>query len=450
MSSKTSTTLRDFVTLQRGTTYKGSLLGLPGPALLGLASIQPNGGFRRGSFKTYGGESPPKITLRSGDLYVSLKDVTQSGDLLGSVARIPADIKLGRLTQDTVKLEFFGDGISRDYVYWLLRTPVYREYCRARGTGTTTLGLGRDDFLDFPVQVPGKSALSLVELLEALDEYIALLNAINTTLEAIAQAMFKSWFVDLDPVRAKMEGRAPAGMDEVTSALFPNDFDVTESRTLPKGWRNSTLGSICAEHDGAIQTGPFGSQLHASDYLAEGIPVVMPQDIQTRRVKVDKIARISESDANRLSRHQLQPGDIVFSRRGDVGRHALVGEREAGWLCGTGCLLVRPGAAWPSPTYLSLALDRTEAKDWLLRRAVGATMPNLNTGILSDVPIMWPESSVLAAFDNYVRVLDERVSHGHACIRSLTKIRDSLLPRLISGQLQLPDAEQFTAALKAA
>ena len=97
MSSDTHRALRDFVSLQRGTTYKGALVGLPGPVLLGLASIEPNGGFRYGGFKTYGGDCPEKISLKSGDLYVSLKDVTQSGDLLGSIARVPSDIESGRL-----------------------------------------------------------------------------------------------------------------------------------------------------------------------------------------------------------------------------------------------------------------------------------------------------------------------------------------------------------------
>ena len=228
MSSETVLTLRDFVTLQRGTTYKGNLLGLPGPVLLGLASIASDGGFRRGSFKTYGGDSPAKITLGPGDIYVSLKDVTQSGDLLGSVARVPPDILAGRLTQDTVKLEFQGKPIPKGYIYWLLRTPIYREYCRARGTGTTTLGLGRDDFLNFPVPQPSHSDLSLVELLEGLDDRITLLRETNATLESIAQALFKSWFVDFDPVRAKMEGRAPEGMDEATAALFPDAFEESE------------------------------------------------------------------------------------------------------------------------------------------------------------------------------------------------------------------------------
>lgn len=175
MSSDTRRALRDFISLQRGTTYKGALVGLPGPVLLGLASIEPNGGFRYGGFKTYGGDCPEKISLKSGDLYVSLKDVTQSGDLLGSIARVPSDIASGRLTQDTVKLVFDGDPVSRDYIYWLLRTPAYREYCRGCATGTTTLGLSRDDFLDFPVPSPAPADELLIELLEGVEKRITLL-----------------------------------------------------------------------------------------------------------------------------------------------------------------------------------------------------------------------------------------------------------------------------------
>ena len=123
--------LGDVVTLQRGTTYKSALLGQPGPVLLGLGSIQRNGGFRDDSLKTYGGESPAKLTLHPGDIYVSLKDVTQSADLLGAIARVPPHVPAGRVTQDTVKLTFIRKDVPSGYLYWLMRTPFYREYCRA-------------------------------------------------------------------------------------------------------------------------------------------------------------------------------------------------------------------------------------------------------------------------------------------------------------------------------
>src|SRR5690606_17954367 len=91
-------------TLQRGTTYDSRLVGLPGPVLLGLTTIERNGGFRRNAITAYGGDSPDKLLVRPGEMYVALKDVTQAGDLLGAVARLPADYPVGRLTQDTVKL----------------------------------------------------------------------------------------------------------------------------------------------------------------------------------------------------------------------------------------------------------------------------------------------------------------------------------------------------------
>ncbi|MDN6605192.1 MAG: restriction endonuclease subunit S, partial [Brevibacterium sp.] len=98
----------------------------------------------------------------------------------------------------------------------------------------------------------------------------------------------------------------------------------------------TTLGDICNESGGGIQTGPFGSQLHASDYQEIGVPVVMPQDIGDGGILESRIARISDEEVERLSRYKLCAGDIVYSRRGDVERSALVRPQNEGWLCGTG------------------------------------------------------------------------------------------------------------------
>lgn len=281
----------------------------------------------------------------------------------------------------------------------------------------------------------------IVEMLQPLDDRIALLREASATLEAIAQALFKSWFIDFDPVRAKSQGLAPAGMDEATAALFPEGFEESALGPVPKGWPCIDLGELTRRCGGGIQTGPFGSQLHAKDYVDIGIPVVMPKDIVGRRVSTDSIARVGSDDVERLSRHKLQAGDIVFSRRGDVERHALITEREIGWLCGTGCLLVRPGPGWQSPSFLSLLLDAPRARTWLVQHAVGATMPNLNTGILASVPVVLPPPALLAAFDAVVAVTEEQRSRNATMAETLAEIRDALLPRLISGQLRLPNQE---------
>ena len=176
-------------------------------------------------------------------------------------------------------------------------------------------------------------------------------------------------------------------------------------------WPTTTLGQICDRQGGAIQTGPFGSQLHTSDYVEIGVPVVMPTNIGDGGVVEDGIARISQADVDRLSQHTLRLNDIVFSRRGDVTKNALIREHEVGWFCGTGCLKVRLGiGAVADAKFISHCLRLPETKDWLVRHAVGATMPNLNTGILSAVPIFLPPLSVQLDIAAMLGSLDDRIT----------------------------------------
>jgi len=177
----------------------------------------------------------------------------------------------------------------------------------------------------------------------------------------------------------------------------------------PENWQVSTLGEICQEGGGDIQTGPFGSQLHASDYVFSGIPSIMPANIKEGRVSEEGIARITEADAKRLSKYLTKAGDIVYSRRGDVERCALIRKREEGWLCGTGCLRVRPGSGIVDPEFCSHFLSHPETKEWISRHAVGATMPNLNTQILSALPVLLPSLPEQKAIAHILGTLDDKI-----------------------------------------
>jgi type I restriction enzyme S subunit len=171
-------------------------------------------------------------------------------------------------------------------------------------------------------------------------------------------------------------------------------------------WTVRTLGEICDEIGGVIQTGPFGSQLHESDYVEDGVPVVMPKNILDGKIDTRDIAFISEEDVARLQRHKMSIGDIVYGRRGDIGRRGLIGVRENGWLCGTGCLRVSLGDRVIDPSYLYYFLGQPMVMGWIANQAVGATMPNLNTGILRSVTVRYPKLpiqrrivSILSAYD---------------------------------------------------
>ena len=171
-----------------------------------------------------------------------------------------------------------------------------------------------------------------------------------------------------------------------------------------------TLGDICDQGGGVIQTGPFGSQLHEADYAKTGTPVVMPKDIIDSRVSAATIARVESEHVERLAKHQLSVGDIVYGRRGDIGRQALITEREAGWLCGTGCLRVSVGQGSVDAAYLHYYLRQPTVIEYIGKQAVGSTMANLNTGILRSIPIRYPAEkaiqlrivAVLSSYDDLI------------------------------------------------
>ena len=442
-----SSVFGDFFTLQRGNTYKSALLGQPGPVLLGLGSIQRNGGFKDEKLKTYGGHSDPRMLLVPGDIYVSLKDVTQSADLLGAVARVPDGIEQGRVTQDTVKL-VFEDGAPKDYLYWLMRTPQYRAFCRSHATGTTNLGLPRDDFLSFSVPELTPDREKLVETIQMLEDKIELNRRMNETLEEMARALFRDWFVTFGPTRRQMEGETdpatimghafPPEKAATLAPLFPAKFG---DDGLPEGWEMETLGDFAERSGGSIQTGPFGSQLHKSDYVESGVPVLMPANLTYSQIKSDGIAYITEEKANSLTKHRCKPGDIIYGRRGDIGRKALISDAQSGWFCGTGCLKVSIHSTERSPNVLVMQLDTEDAVRWIRSRAIGATMPNLNTKTLGGLPILKIGPELSAPFTEIAGPLEDKRQQNEQANQTLAEMRDLLLPKLMSGEIRLKDVE---------
>ena len=199
--------------------------------------------------------------------------------------------------------------------------------------------------------------------------------------------------------------------------LNEGGFTATELEHLPEAWSTMPLGHLCRPPEGFIQTGPFGSQLHASDYVADGVPIVNPTHLDGNRVRHEQVPLVTEADAKRLERHRLSVGDILFSRRGDVGRHAHVSDKESGWLCGTGCLLVRPTPDTVDSLYLSYFLSARHVQDYLASHAVGSIMPNINTKILDAVPVLIPPlpeqraiAAVLSKIQAAVEVQDKIVA----------------------------------------
>jgi len=200
---------------------------------------------------------------------------------------------------------------------------------------------------------------------------------------------------------------------------------------LPDDWQSMTLGEACDLGGGGIQTGPFGSQLHASDYVPFGIPSIMPQNIGENRISPKGIARISQEDAERLSRYRVREGDIVYSRRGDVERRALIRKEEDGWLCGTGSLRIRFGEGVVDPTFASFYLGDSQVRAWIVRHAVGATMPNLNTSILSALPFVLPPLPTQRAIAGILGALDDKIELNRRMNATLESMARAVFQKLM-------------------
>lgn len=251
-------------------------------------------------------------------------------------------------------------------------------------------------FSDLDLAIVGEQSLPIsiaADLAEAFDES-----------ELPIKVDVVDWATTSDAFRKIIE------KDKVVVQAQPTGAVVSAPTfSIPAHWESTTLGEICRRGGGGIQTGPFGSQLHASDYVAVGVPSVMPTNIGDNRIIEDGIARITDADANRLGQHKLQVGDIIYSRRGDVEKRALVREREVGWICGTGCLKVRLGKGVIDPLFASLFLGQQEIREWIVRHAVGATMANLNTKIMSAVPVALPPLNEQHAIAQILGTLDDKI-----------------------------------------
>ncbi|MDO8590433.1 MAG: restriction endonuclease subunit S [bacterium] len=207
-------------------------------------------------------------------------------------------------------------------------------------------------------------------------------------------------------------------------------------------WNETTLGDICDQVPGIIQTGPFGSQLHESDYSQDGIPVVMPKDIIDGKIETNGIARVSNEHVIRLQKHKLKAGDIVYGRRGDIGRQALVRTEQDGWLCGTGCLRISLSDKIINPKFLHYYLRDEATIKWISNQAIGATMPNLNTAILRSVPIRIPNISVQQRIASVLSIYDDLNENNIRRIRILEQMAQVIYTEWFVN-FRFPDYEKI-------
>ncbi len=426
-------TLGDLVSLQRGTTYKSGLLNTPGPFLLGLATIERDGGFRSDNLKTYGGESPERLLLRPGDLYVSLKDVTQSGDLLGSIARVPDSIPLGRLTQDTVKLSLGSNAPPASYLYWLLRTPEYRSYCRSYATGTTNLGLAREDFLAFQVPPITLARRVIYESLDQIEAKIEQNRRTSRILERLAQSVYRAWFVDFEPVKAKAAGATGfSGMPQPVFEALPIRFENSAIGPVPQGWDLKAIGDVVTAKGGGTPSTKNPEYWDGGKHCW-----ATPKDMSrlSHPVLLDTERRITDAGVDSISSGILPVGTVLMSSRAPVGYLAIARVPTA---INQGFIAMVCDGPLP-PTYvLNWAFT---SMDIIKAHASGTTFPEISKRNFRQLPVVLPSGEIVDAYGELADPLFDLLTGCIGENEQLGEMRNYLLSKLLSDQVRVEGAD---------
>ncbi len=300
-----------------------------------------------------------------------------SKDQLGKVAYIDKDYNYafgGFMGQITPTEEV--DGL---FLHYALCSPNYKAYIKSLSEGANINNLKFKDLSEFPLCYP------------SLSEQRAIV------------ARLDSAFAQIDSLKANAEKQLSEARQLFQKAL-------EEAMTPKEGWEEKTLGEIAQ-----IKIGPFGSLLHKKDYISGGIPLVNPVHMIEGKIKANHDFSISEDKAKELSNYILKENDIILARRGEVGRCALVSSNENNYLCGTGSMFVRFDKE-VDYSFMLLMFSSKMCKDYLEKHATGATMPNINSVIVSNMPLMLPPLSTqhsivahLDALSSNVRALEEKL-----------------------------------------
>jgi len=214
-------------------------------------------------------------------------------------------------------------------------------------------------------------------------------------------------------------------------------YKETKVGWIPEEWENSNLLQIALQ-SGGIKTGPFGSQLHESDYVETGIPVIMPLNMRDSKIVHSGIARVREEKACSLSNQRCKRGDILFARRGEIGRCALISEAEDGWLNGTGSLRVRLNQSKALPEFMIHAIRVPREVHWLNANAVGQTMLNLNAEIVASLSLPLPPILEQKKIAEILSTCDESIEKTGELIEAKKRQKKALMQQLLIGHKRLP------------
>lgn len=315
-------------------------------------------------------------------------------------------------------------GVDKHFVRYVLQSDTFQNYIHNLATGSTIKNVSLRLMRDFSFQLPPFEVQERISAtLKALDDRIALLRETNATLEAIAQALFKSWFVDFDPVHARTRGEVPAGLSSEVAALFPDRFEESELGMVPKGWKVGVLGEVAETVRKQIQPGAM-----TADALYVGL-----EHIPRQSLGLNAWGTAEELES---AKSCFEKGDVLFGKLRPYFHKIVIAPFDG--VCSTDILVCRA----KSPEYYAFVLMHlfsTELVSYADRLSNGAKMPRVNWKDLAAYQVTIPPTELALTYMDVVKPMFAQITDNVLQAQTLATLRDTLLPRLISGQLRLSE-----------
>jgi len=428
------TRLSDLVTIKHGFAFAGEYFtgNSKETVLLTPGNFRIGGGFKEDKPKGYSGTIPEEYVLRPGDLIVTMTDLSRAADTLGYPALVPLQSNRKFLhNQRLGKVEIRkGAELDHLFLYYLLCSKPYRDEVVGGATGSTVKHTSPSRIMDFGFRKPSlKEQNRIGETLYALDQRIIAAKDSSVALESIAWAIFKSWFVDFNPVQAKAEGREPEGMDADTAALFPSTFEDSELGPIPQGWTTGPITHVLSLNP----TRSLKKKVTATYLDMASVPTSGPR--ATSWIKRDFV-----------SGSKFINGDTLLARitpcleNGKTAYVDFLEQDEVGW-GSTEFIVMATKPNVPSQFVYLLARD-PEFRQYAIQSMSGTSgRQRVQVDQLAMFKIAIANDSIYRAFGTLVEPLFQRIKYSSEEQTTLTALRDTLLPRLISGKLRVPEAE---------
>jgi type I restriction enzyme S subunit len=359
-----------------------------------------------------------RFTVQQNDLIVSCSGT------VGKVSVIKPNDPIGIISQALLLLRPTEDNITSEYLYYVLSSPYGYNSIVSVSTGSVQVNIAKREIIEAtPILLPPlPTQQAIAHILGTLDDKIEVLRSMNETLEAMARALFKSWFIDFDPVCKKAEGQS-TGLPPEIDALFPDSFVDSELGEIPKGWN---LGQV-SDYGIAVNEQVFPDAMTGEEnYVAlEHIP---RQSIALYDWDI--------SEAVESNKSKFHENDVLFGKLRPYF-HKVIIAPVAG-VCSTDIIVIRPNRD-ENLGFLLMHLSSKEVIDYTTGFSNGTKMPRTNWGDLGSYKLVAPPQELILRYNTIVSEMFSTIKNSIFEMKSLSQIRDSLLPRLISGEIELSD-----------